>query len=89
MFMKTVFEATLELVLPLKINKSIKIRVIKSCMKLYMTVIQQYKIGKYNSQITLPLVPREPFSFTYFPVFLIIIVIIIIMGSSCFNFISL
>ena len=35
-------------------------------MKLYMTVIQQYKIGKYNSQITLPLVSREPFSFTYF-----------------------
>ena len=38
-------------------------------MKLYMTVIQIYKIGKYNSQITLPLVSREPFSFTYFPVF--------------------
>ena len=34
-------------------------------MKLYMTVIQQYKIGKYNSQITLPLVSREPFSFIY------------------------
>ena len=31
-------------------------------------MIQQYKIGKCNSQITLPLVLREPFSFTYFPV---------------------